>query len=63
MESRGAGLVNELRQEASSYTMYDRDEYFCRPAPPEEDLEIGVGKNVARQTPLYRDAVRRALTK
>jgi len=30
--------------------------------PPEKDLEIGVGKRVAWQTPLHREAVKRALT-
>jgi hypothetical protein len=29
--------------------------------PPEKDLELGVGRHVAWQTPLHREAVRRAL--
>jgi hypothetical protein len=29
--------------------------------PPERDLELGVGRDVAWQTPLHREAVRRAL--
>jgi hypothetical protein len=29
--------------------------------PPERDLELGVGRHVAWQTPLHREAVRRAL--
>ena len=29
--------------------------------PPERDPELGVGRNVAWQTPLHREAVRRAL--
>jgi hypothetical protein len=29
--------------------------------PPEVDLEIGVGKYVAWQTPVHREAVRRTL--
>jgi hypothetical protein len=30
--------------------------------PPEKDLELGVGRRVAWQTPLHREAVKRALT-
>jgi hypothetical protein len=29
--------------------------------PPERDPELGIGRNVAWQTPLHREAVRRAL--
>ncbi len=29
--------------------------------PPERDPELGIGKNVAWQTPIHREAVRRAL--
>jgi len=29
--------------------------------PPQKDLEIGVGKRVAWQTPIHREAVKRAL--
>jgi hypothetical protein len=29
--------------------------------PPEKDLEIGVGRYVAWQTPLHRKAIRKAL--
>jgi len=29
--------------------------------PPEKDLDIGVGRYVAWQTPLHREAVRKAL--
>jgi hypothetical protein len=31
--------------------------------PPEKDPEIGIGKYVAWQSPLHREAVRRALEK
>jgi hypothetical protein len=42
--------------------MYDRDPYFwIDQPPPERDPELGIGKNVAWQTPLHREAVRRAL--
>jgi energy-coupling factor transporter ATP-binding protein EcfA2 len=44
------------------YNMYDRDPYFwIDTPPPERDPELGIGKNVAWQTPLHREAVRRAL--
>ncbi len=44
------------------YNMYDRDPYFwIDQPPPERDPELGVGKNVAWQTPIHREAVRRAL--
>jgi len=44
------------------YNMYDRDPYFwVDQPPPERDPELGVGKNVAWQTPIHREAVRMAL--
>jgi energy-coupling factor transporter ATP-binding protein EcfA2 len=44
------------------YNMYDRDLYFwIDQPPPERDPELGIGKNVAWQTPIHREAVRRAL--
>jgi hypothetical protein len=44
------------------YNMYDRDPYFwIDQPPPERDPELGIGKNVAWQTPIHREAVRRAL--
>jgi len=44
------------------YNMYDRDPYFwIDQPPPERDLELGIGRNVAWQTPLHREAVRKAL--
>jgi energy-coupling factor transporter ATP-binding protein EcfA2 len=44
------------------YNMYDRDPYFwVDQPPPERDPELGIGKNVAWQTPLHKEAVRRAL--
>jgi len=35
--------------------------YWIDEPPPERDLELGVGKHVAWQTPLHREAVKRAL--
>jgi hypothetical protein len=44
------------------YNMYDRDpRFWIDEPPPEKDLELGVGKDVAWQTPLHREAVRRAM--
>jgi hypothetical protein len=44
------------------YNMYNRDPYFwIDQPPPERDPELGIGKNVAWQTPLHREAIRRAL--
>jgi len=43
------------------YNMYDREPHFRVDTPPEKDLELGVGRNIAWQTPIHREAVRRAL--
>jgi energy-coupling factor transporter ATP-binding protein EcfA2 len=44
------------------YNMYERDPYFwVDQPPPERDPELGIGKNAAWQTPIHREAVRRAL--
>jgi len=45
------------------YNMYNRDPVFwIDQPPPEKDLELGIGKHVAWQTPLHREAARRCLT-
>jgi hypothetical protein len=31
--------------------------------PPERDLELGIGRYIAWQTPIHREAVKRAMTK
>jgi energy-coupling factor transporter ATP-binding protein EcfA2 len=42
--------------------MYDREPWlWIDQPPPQKDLELGIGKYVAWQTPLHREAVRRAL--
>jgi hypothetical protein len=58
-------LVEELEaRNLIVYNMYDRDPYFwIDQPPPERDPELGIGKNVAWQTPIHREAVRRALEK
>jgi hypothetical protein len=44
------------------YNIYERQQIFWVDAPPPEtDPELGIGRNVAWQTPIHREAVRRAL--
>jgi hypothetical protein len=38
-----------------------RPSFWIDQPPPERDPELGIGKNVAWQTPIHREAVRRAL--
>jgi hypothetical protein len=46
------------------YNMYDRRlSFWVNAPPPERYLELGIGKNAAWQTPIHREAVRRALEK
>ena len=56
-------LVNELVElNLIVYNMHSRLEHrWVDQPPPEKDLELGIGKRVAWQTPLHREAVRRAL--
>jgi hypothetical protein len=56
-------LVRELEaRNLIVYNMYDRRPSFWVDAPPpERDPELGIGKNAAWQTPMHREAVRRAL--
>ena len=42
--------------------VWDRDQHlWVDTPPPEKDPELGIGKHYAWQTPLHREAVRRAL--
>ena len=44
------------------YNMHHREQQFwVDQPPPERDQELGVGRYIARQTPLHREAVRQAL--
>jgi hypothetical protein len=58
---------NDFREELIAknlivYNIYDRDtRFWIDEPPPERDLELGIGKDVAWQTPLHREAVRRAM--
>jgi len=56
-------LIDELiAKNLIVYNMYDRDYVFwVDEPPPERDLELGIGRHVAWQTPIHRDAVRKAL--
>jgi energy-coupling factor transporter ATP-binding protein EcfA2 len=57
-------LVRELiAKNLIVYNMYDRDTWFWIDEPPlERDLDLGIGKHIAWQTPLHREAVKRAIT-
>jgi hypothetical protein len=57
------GLVDELvAKNLIVFYMSDGNPMFWidRP-PPEKDPELGIGRRVAWQTPLHREAIRRAL--
>ena len=44
------------------YNMYDRDPWLWLDEPPlEKDSDLGIGKHIAWQTPLHREAVKRAI--
>jgi len=56
------GLLNKLVEVNMVAEVMGRYEYlWVDEPPPEKDPELGVGRNVAWQTPLHREAVRRAL--
>jgi len=61
------GAPEELARELEArnlivYNMYDRrPSFWIDQPPPERNPELGIGKNVAWQTPIHREAVRRAL--
>ena len=50
----------ELNLIISSIIYRDPELWIDQP-PPQKDLELGIGKHIAWQTPLHREAVRRAL--
>jgi len=58
-----AELVEELvSRNLIVYHLYARDLWFwIDEPPPQKDLEVGIGRYVAWQTPLHREAVKRAL--
>jgi len=56
-------LIGELvARNLIVYNMYNREPWlWIDQPPPGKDLELGIGKHVAWQTPMHREAVRRAL--
>jgi hypothetical protein len=56
-------LVEELEaRNLIVYNMYDRrPSFWVDQPPPGRNPELCIGKNVAKQTPIHREAVRRAL--
>jgi len=56
-------LVNELvERNLILYFLPDRDpRLWIDQPPPEKDPELGIGKRVAWQSPIHREAVRQAL--
>jgi hypothetical protein len=50
----------ELNLIVDSITYRDSELWIDQP-PPQRDLELGIGKHIAWQTPLHREAVRKAL--
>jgi hypothetical protein len=56
-------LIDELvERNLIVYNMHRRLEYrWIDAPPPDRDLALGVGRYVAWQTPLHREAVKRAL--
>ena len=56
-------LIDELEaRNLIVYFLSERDpRFWAGEPPPERDPELGIGKRVAWQTPLHREAVRRAL--
>ena len=61
----GEELASELEaRNLIVYNMYDRSEkLWIDQPPPQKDLELGIGKYAAWQTPLHREAVKKALEK
>ena len=60
------GFPEELKEEliASNLIVYDmyprEDRFWIDEPPPERDLELGIGRDVAWQSPLHREASKRA---
>ncbi|MEM1637570.1 MAG: ATP-binding protein [Pyrobaculum sp.] len=61
--SRAETLVNRLIELnlVARITEYREEYLWVDTPPPERDFELGIGKYYAWQTPLHREAVRRAL--
>jgi energy-coupling factor transporter ATP-binding protein EcfA2 len=61
--AEGEELASELEaRNLIVYNLHDRSEkLWIDQPPPQKDLELGVGKYAAWQTPLHREAVKKAL--
>jgi len=56
------GLISQLTEKNLIIEIGDRKPYlWVDQPPPERDSELGIGKHYAWQTPLHREAVKRAL--
>jgi len=61
------GFPKELKDELIArnliiYDMYSREaKFWIDEPPPERDAELGIGRDVAWQSPLHREAIKRAL--
>jgi len=65
LSPEGAPLLERLIEKnlvMTSITYRDPPLWIDQP-PPEEDLELGIGRRVAWHTPLHREAVKKALDK
>ena len=54
-------LIHELVELNIITELWERDSGYVDTPPPDEDPEIGIGKYFAWQTPIHREAVRKAL--
>jgi len=56
-------LIRELiAKNLIMYNLYDRDAWFwIDEPPPERDLELGIGRYIAWQTPLHKEAIKKVL--
>jgi len=61
-DERVKKLLRELIEKNLIVGIWDREpRFWIDPPPPEKDSELGVGRYFAWQTPLHREAVKRAL--
>ncbi len=54
-------MWNVLTEKNLIVRVWDRDLNWVDTPPPERDVELEIGRHYAWQTPLHREAVRRAL--
>ncbi len=62
MSREGIPLMNKLIELNLALDISGRKPYlWIDQPPPEKDPELGIGRHVAWQTPLHREAVKRTL--